>query len=87
MDHDCPKDKASVVDGQYIEGCKLCINTVQKNSIYHRKYIRDRMKENHRKDMIQRYDGEDINPEWVKAYPEIARQDLGEAEMERILRK
>ncbi len=87
MTHDCPKDKAMVINGEYISGCKACINTVQSNSIYHRKYQRDRMKENHRKDLIQRYSGEDINSEWVKAYPDIAKADLGEAEVERILRK
>jgi hypothetical protein len=84
--HDCPKDKASLVDGVLTEGCKLCLVTAQGTSLYYRKYQRDRMKENHRKDLIQRYDGDKINKEWVEAYPDKAIEGLGQETVERILR-
>lgn len=87
MNHDCPNNKAAVVNGEYRTGCNQCLNTRQQSSDYANKYRRDRMRENGRKDMLQRYDGEEINPEWVKAHEDKAIEAYGAAEVERILRK
>lgn len=84
--HDCSKNKAAVVDGEYRSGCKDCLRTNQKSSLYARKYARDRMREDYRKDMLQRYDGEKINPEWVKANEAQALEALGEETVTEILR-
>lgn len=84
--HNCPKSKAAVIDGQYIEGCHVCLNTSQSSSMFTAKYNRDRSRENHRQDIVQRYDGDKINPEWVRLYEKKARDDLGDDQVEKILR-
>ncbi|HEU5187931.1 MAG TPA: hypothetical protein VFT87_05530 [Candidatus Saccharimonadales bacterium] len=86
MNHDCPNNKAAVVNGEYRTGCDKCLNTRQQSSLYARKYARDRMKEDYRGDMLQRYDGDKVNPEWVKMHEDKAREDLGQETVEEVLR-
>lgn len=86
MTHGCPKDKAAVINGEYRTGCSKCIHSRQQSSTYAAKYSRDRMRENARGDMLQRYDGDKINKEWVQLHTDKAIEDLGQAEVERILR-
>lgn len=86
MKHDCPNNRATIVNARYVSGCAVCINTRQQSSVYAARFKRESMKRNHRQDVIQRYDGGKINPEWVKMYEDKARQDLGDVEVERILR-
>ena len=85
-DHQCPKTKAAVIDGQYVEGCSQCLNTTDHSADYAAKWKRDRSRENHRADIVQRYDGDRINPAWVKLYEGKARQEFGDARVEDILR-
>lgn len=85
--HDCPNNKAAVVNGQYTSGCSKCLNGKQKTSLYGRKWSRDRMRENYRKDMLQRYEGEGLNPAWVKEYESQAREEYGDKVIEEVLRK
>lgn len=84
--HDCPRTKAAVINGEYIEGCAQCLNTTQVSTDYAAKWKRERSKENHRADIVQRYDGDKINPEWVKLYEAKARSDLGDETVNNILR-
>lgn len=86
MNHDCPNNKAAVVNGEHISGCSACINTKQKSSMYANKYQRDRMRENYRGDMLQRYDGDKISKEWVEKYPDKALEQLGQDAVEKVLR-
>lgn len=82
----CPGTKAAVVDGEYITGCPVCLNITQGSAQYAAKYTRERMKENGRKDIVQRYDGDKVSKEWVKLYEDKARQDYGDTFVEGILR-
>lgn len=83
----CPMTKAAVINGEYVTGCNQCLSLVTHSSDYAAKWKRERSKENHRADIVQRYDGDKINQEWVKLYPDKAREALGEQEVEKILRK
>jgi hypothetical protein len=82
----CPNDRAVVVNGQYRKGCAKCIHTKQNSGVYAAKYKRDRIREDHRQDIVQRYNGDQLNPEWFKMYPDKAREEFGQATVERVLR-
>jgi hypothetical protein len=84
---DCPRTKAAVIDGSYREGCASCLNTITHGADYSNKYRRERSKEDHRADIVQRYDGERVNPEWVRLYEAKARQEFGDQFVEDLLRK
>lgn len=84
--HDCPKTKAALINGQYISGCAQCLNTTQSSSIYAAKWKRERSKDDYRGDLVQRYDGDKINPEWVRLYTDKAIEALGQTEVTNILR-
>jgi hypothetical protein len=86
MNHECAKTKAAVINGKYVTGCSLCIRTTQGSSLYAAKYNRDRSRENHRADIVQRYDGDRINKEWVKLYEQKARDEFGDDKVNDILR-
>jgi hypothetical protein len=87
MSHDdCPNNKAAVVNGEYISGCKACINTRQQSSDYAARFKREAMKKDYRKDVLQRYDGDKVNPEWVKEYPDKALEEFGQDKVTDILR-
>lgn len=61
------------------ERCDRCLAAKNGISIYARKYNRDRGREDYRKDIIQRYEGTEINPEFVRAYPEEAKAQWGDS--------
>lgn len=87
MNHDnCPNDRAAVVNGEYRSGCTQCINTKQSSGLFAAKWRRDRSREDHRGDVVQRYNGDKLNPEWFKMYPEKAREEFGQETVERVLR-
>lgn len=69
--------KARLVSGELIEGCENCLNP-KKIADYAAKYKRDRMKEDHRQDLVQRTDERGRpNPDWAKMYPEQAKEQFG----------
>lgn len=87
MTHDCPKTKSIVTNGVYKSGCRICLPTAtHATAAYAAKYHRDRQREDYRKDIIQRYDGEGINPEYVKQYETKAREQWGDDQVNEILR-
>ena len=86
MKHDCPKDKAAIVNGQYVTGCMVCLRTSQNVSVFAAKYHRTQQQVNHRKDLLQRYEGGKPNPAWVREHEAQARQHFGDKETEEILR-
>ncbi len=86
MDHQCDNSKAAVIDGEYVSGCPQCLSSTGKYSDFSRKFQRTAMKQKHRADMVQRYDGGKINPEWVKLYTDRAIRDLGQEKVTEILR-
>lgn len=88
LTHDnCTKTKAAVINGQYVTGCSQCLNTAQSSGLFAAKYNRERSKENHRADIVQRYDGDKINPEWVRLHETKAREAWGDQVVEDLLRK
>lgn len=86
MSHKCAGDKAAVVNGRYISGCATCLNTKKQASLYARKWQRDRMKEDHRKDLLQRYDGDKLNPDFVKEHEQQIKEQYGQKRLEDVLR-
>lgn len=79
----CKKEVSSVrtalKNGKYVSArCDSCLANFSQFAVYARKYNRDRDREDHRKDIIQRFDGDKINPEFVRAYPDISREQFGD---------
>lgn len=83
----CSRTKAAVIDGVYLSGCSQCLSTGQSSADYSAKWRRERSKDDHRADIVQRYDGDKINPEWVKLHEKKAREALGDKAVEDLLRK
>lgn len=70
--------RTGVKNGVYLSSrCELCLASEKGISIYARKYDRDRGREDYRKDIIQRFDGDKINPEFVDAYRKEASAQWG----------
>lgn len=77
--------KAAIVRGEYMsDRCNKCANTFVPTSEYAAKYKRDRMRENHRADLIQRFDGDKPSKEFARLNPEQARRQFGDKFMETI---
>jgi len=85
--HDCPNTKAVVLNGEYITGCSQCIESKKHTALFARKWERERMKENHREDMLQRYDGDKLDQNWVKAHQDKAIEEYGIDGVTEVLRK
>lgn len=72
--------KTAIKGGQYIsERCERCVANFNTSALYARKFERESQKRTYAKDLIQRFDGDKINPEYVKAYPEEARKQWGDS--------
>ena len=71
--------KTAIKNGIYLtERCERCLNNFAINSVYARKFNRERDKRDHAKDIIQRFNGDKINPDFVDAYPEESRKQWGD---------
>ncbi len=57
--------------------CDKCFSNYGRISAYARKYNRDRGREDYRKDIIQRFEGDKINPDFVEAYREQSQKEFG----------
>lgn len=78
MAHNCPNNIARVAKGEYQTGCITCINNPPEAE-FAQKYRRDRMVENHRKDLLQA----STDPvEFAKAYPKEAEKRFGRKGLE-----
>lgn len=77
--------KSAIVRGEIMtDRCAKCVNNFIPTSAYSAKWKRDRMRESHRADLVQRFEGGKPNPEFARLYPERARQQFGDKFMERI---
>lgn len=84
----CPRTKSIITPaGTILTGCSRCLHTVTHAADFAAKWRREASKNDHRADIIQRYDGDKINPEWVKLHEDKAREALGDQATEDILRK
>jgi hypothetical protein len=71
--------RTAIKDGFYVsERCDNCLNSFTSSSVYARKYERDRGREDYRKDIIQRFEGDKPNSEFIKAYPKESQQQWDE---------
>lgn len=87
MNHNnCPKTKAIVLNGEYIAGCAKCIDSKKNTAAFARKWERERMKENHREDMLQRYDGDKLDKNWVNSHEQKAIDEYGIDNITEVLR-
>lgn len=69
---------SGIKNGVYIsERCDRCMANNKQFADYARKYNRDRGREDYRKDIIQGYEGDKVNPEFIKAYPKEAEERWG----------
>lgn len=74
--------RSAIKSGKYLsERCERCLASFSGFSDYARKYERDTQRRKYEKDIIQRYEGTELNPEFVDAYPEQfdgeTRRDYG----------
>lgn len=78
----CGEDKplkTAIKSGVYLSNmCERCIANFSTSAIYARRNEREWQKKHYRKDTIQRFNGNDINPEYVRAYPEESRKQWGD---------
>lgn len=85
---EAPRLKQGVYHGKYISPrCPACFvgATYQRaKEIGSAQFSRDRQRDDYRKDIIQRYDGSKINPEFVEAYPEKAAEYFSEDELKQF---
>lgn len=58
--------------------CERCVGAFTKSAVYAHKFETDYQKKHFRKDVIQRFEGTEINPEFVRAYPEQAAAQWGD---------
>lgn len=71
--------RSAIKNGVYIsERCENCLAHYKPIADFARKYNRDRGKEDYRKDIIQRFEGTEINPEFVDAYPKESAAQWGD---------
>lgn len=71
--------KTAIKNGQLLEDmCDKCINSFTTHAMYARQNERNFQKRHFAKDIIQRFDGDKINPEFVREYPEQSRREFGE---------
>lgn len=70
--------RSSVHNGKYVSArCENCLASYKQSAVYARKHARDRDREDHRKDTIQRFEGDKVNPDFVRAYPKEAATQFG----------
>lgn len=71
---------SAIKKGKYVsERCERCLAMANISAVYARKYERDRQAEDFRRDLIQPIDERgNINREFVKEFPDQARQKFGD---------
>lgn len=77
--------RAAIVRGEYMsDRCDKCAGSFVPTSDFAAKFKRDRMRENHRADLVQRFDGDKPSKEFARLYPTQARQQFGDKFMETV---
>lgn len=72
--------RSAVKNGRFIsERCDRCLASFVTGAVFARQYERNWQKREYAKDIIQRYEGTDPNPEFVQAYPKQAAEHWGES--------
>lgn len=77
--------KSAIIRGELMsDRCSKCVNSFIPTSDYAAKWKRDRMRENHRADLVQAYDGDKPSKEFARLYPARGRSQFGDKFMETI---
>lgn len=70
--------RTAIKGGVYLsERCDRCINQVPTSAVYARKFERDRQREDYRRDLIQPLDGDKMNKDFIRQYPDKAQEYWG----------
>lgn len=70
--------RSGIKNNQFLtDRCDRCFDNFTTHADFARKYNRDMGKRDYAKDTIQRFEGTEINPEFVKAYPKEAEAQFG----------
>lgn len=71
--------RSAIKNGVFLsQRCDYCLASNTGISDFARKYNRDRGREDYRRDIIQRFEGDKINEDFVRAYPEESRKQWGD---------
>lgn len=71
---------SAVKNGKYVsERCDKCLANNASYADYARKYERDSQRRKFGRDLVQKYEGDKINEEYVKSYPEKSKQLWGDS--------
>ena len=66
---------SAVKNGKFMsDRCEKCVSNFTGTADYARKYERDRQREDYRKDILQRFDGDKPDRDFIRAYPQKARE-------------
>lgn len=72
--------RSSIKDGKYLsDRCENCLNSYKGFSDYARKFERDNQRRKFAKDIIQKWEGTNPNPDYIKAYPEQSKKLWGDS--------
>lgn len=72
--------KSVIREGKILTGCDACLSSIVQGNVLSAKYNRDRMREDYRKDIVQKSDPR----AYSKAYPKQAREFYGDEEFRKI---
>lgn len=77
--------KSAVLRGELMsDRCNRCVSSFVPSSMYAAKYKRDRMRDNHRGDLVQAYNGDKPSKEFARLYPDRAMSQFGKKFMETV---
>lgn len=74
--------RTGIKEGKLItERCERCLNSYKGFSDYAKKFDRDSQRRTYAKDILQKWDGDKLDPKYVDSYPEQfdekTRRDYG----------
>lgn len=73
--------KNVIRQGKILTGCDNCLSNLTQGNVLSAKYNRDRMREDYRKDIVQKSDPR----AYAKAYPEKAREHFGDEQFRKLV--
>lgn len=74
-----------IKDGRYIKESPTADVIQPREHSGHREFVRSHMADTYRRDLIQRYEGGKLNPQFVQEYPEQAKRQHPEKEINAAL--
>ena len=79
------KPTVMILDGVFGGYCHTCVAKARRDaSPQSAQYHRDRDREEHQRDMLQPWVNGKVNPEFVRQYPDQAKQQFTEEELKEV---